>query len=131
MVSRLSEPGSTPSSAPSSDLLFSSSVGLSLEANAIARHYMQDRRLGGHAPSPLSASNMSVATRKYLRKNGLMEVVEEEEEDAWAEPQRAKLRPQDQLIQQQQQQLVGRGRDETSVGNILDLSRLRQLPKLF
>lgn len=130
MVSRLSEPRS----APSIDLLSSSSVGLSLEANTIAHRYTQDRQLGGHTPSPLSASNMSVATRKYLRKNGLMEVLEEgeeEEEEVWAEPQMAKLRPQGQRIKQQQQQLVGGRRVKTSVGNILDLSRLRQLPKLF
>lgn len=124
VVSRLSEPDSAPSSA----LLSSSGVGLSLEAHTIARRYTQDRHLEGHAPSPLSASNMSVATKKYLRKNGLMEVVEEvEEEEACAE--RLKLRPQCQLIQQQK--LVGERRSETSVGNILDLSRLRQLPKLF
>lgn len=74
---------------------------------------------------------MSVATRKYLRKNGLMEVMEEadegEEEKSWVEPQKLKVRPQGQLIQQQ----MGARRPETSVGNILDLSRLRQLPKLF
>lgn len=131
MVSRLSEPRS----GPSIDLLSSSSVGLSLEANTIAHRYTQDRQLGGHTPSPLSASNMSVATRKYLRKNGLMEVLEEgeeeEEAEVWAEPQMAKVRPQGQPIKQQQQQLVGGRRVETSVGNILDLSRLRQLPKLF
>lgn len=127
LAPRVSEPGSAPSSA----LLCSSGVGLSLEVNTIARRYMQDLLLGDNAPSLLSASNMSVATRKYLRKNGLMEVVEEEEtleeEEAWAEPHRVKLRPQGQLIQQ----LVGGRRAETSVGNILDLSRLRQLPKLF
>lgn len=126
-LSRLREPVS----APSCDLLSSCSVGLSLEANAIARCYTKGRQLVGHAPSLLSASNMSVATKKYLRKNGLMEVVEEEEEGekVWVEPQNEKLRSQGQLIQHQQ--LMGERRAETSVGNILDLSRLRQLPKLF
>lgn len=120
------------------------SVDLSLEANAIALRYLSDAQLsrlslGGHAPhrghapsadSLLSPTNMSVATRKYLRKYGLME--EEPGEEPEEEP-----RPQSHLIQNLQL-LTDPGdrrpslpREEGSLGNILDLGRLRRLPKLF
>uniref|UniRef100_A0A8C6WUF6 STIL N-terminal domain-containing protein n=1 Tax=Neogobius melanostomus TaxID=47308 RepID=A0A8C6WUF6_9GOBI len=151
VVSRLSAADSSLS------LLPHSSADLSLEANAIALRYLSDRQLtrlslSGHVPtketkpesSALSPSNMSLATRKYMRKYGLIEEESEEEEE---EP---KLLPQSQLIRElkpKMKLLTGNSEDKEnnmaaarrrevtenqgSVGNILDLSRLRQLPKLF
>ncbi|XP_047442197.1 SCL-interrupting locus protein homolog isoform X2 [Mugil cephalus] len=154
------------------------SVDLSLEANAIALRYLSDSQLsrlslGGHAPrhnpapspnaSLLSPSNMSLATRKYMRKYGLIEEEEEEEEEEDGEEEEkeapvlqplalnTKLLPQSQLIRdlRPKMQLLAGGdkencssrrpslvrassrQSEGSVGNILDLSRLRELPKLF
>lgn len=146
------------------------SVDLSLEANAIALRYLTDSQLsrlalGGHAlhasPAPsagdsvLSPSNMSLATRKYMRRYGLIEEEEQEEEVPEArrpltDSQNLRLLPQSQLIRElrpKMQLLAGdkenrsNGRPslvrgvhpepEGSVGNLLDLSRLRQLPKLF
>uniref|UniRef100_A0A1A8FKU7 TAL1 (SCL) interrupting locus n=1 Tax=Nothobranchius korthausae TaxID=1143690 RepID=A0A1A8FKU7_9TELE len=153
-------------------LLPGGSVDLSLEANAIALRYLTDSQLnklslGGHAPqhvtsstdSLLSPSNMSLATRKYMRRYGLIE----EEPNIQSIVQRlndalnVRLLPQSQLIRDlrpKMQLLTGGtkpdsgdkenrsgrrnslvragGREpEGSLGNILDLSRLRQLPKLF
>lgn len=148
------------------------SVDLSLEANAIALRYLSDSQLsrlslGGHAPKPgptsssstgslLSPSNMSLATRKYMKRYGLIEEEEEGEEPQEAaaqqpltETQNTKLLPQSRLIQDLRPKMQRLARDakpssvdkenkensrqwtEGSVGNILDLSRLRQLPKLF
>ncbi|XP_014899253.1 SCL-interrupting locus protein homolog isoform X1 [Poecilia latipinna] len=170
VVSRLSV-----SEAIGSDLFAGGSVDLSLEANAIALRYLSQSQLsrlsqGGHAPlhghapsscddSLLSPSNMSLATRKYMRRYGL---IEEEEEEVRGQEARQPLSdalnlkslPQSQLIRElrPKMQLLARtgsgeekenrmapvGRTgpngpqpEGSVGNILDLSRLRQLPKLF
>lgn len=155
-----------------SSLLPCASVDLSLEANAIALRYLSESQLSrlsvgghrGHAPSNnslLSPSNMSVATRKYMKKYGLIEEEVDEDEaqvpqrsrrEPLAEAQRAELLPQSQLIKELQpkMQLLTEAakldrqdkensrsrrpsprRAEGSVGNILDLSRLRQLPKLF
>lgn len=168
-------------SEPTASVLFpGGSVDLSLEANAIALRYLSDSQLsrlslGGHAPrhvptqstpstsrdSLLSPSNMSLATRKYMRKYGLIEEEEEEEvrvqEASARQPLTVKLLPQSQLIRDlrpKMQLLVagskpngtdkencssgrtsevqtGSFQPEGSLGNILDLSRLRQLPKLF
>ncbi|KAM9762718.1 SCL-interrupting locus protein homolog isoform 2-T2 [Menidia menidia] len=170
VISRLSV------SEPTASTLFpGGSVDLSLEANAIALRYLSDSQLcrlslGGHAPqkipapssgnSLLSPSNMSLATRKYMRRYGLIEEEdgEEEEEETPAarqpltEAQNTKPLPQSQLIRdlRPKMQLLADSEDkenrarrqpslnragsrlpEGSVGNILDLSRLRQLPKLF
>lgn len=165
MVSRLSLSESSFSS-----LAPCASVDLSLEANAIALRYLSDSQLSrlsvgghrGHAPannSLLSPSNMSVATRKYMKKYGLMEEDTDEDEAGVSEgstrkplteAQSAELRPQSQLIKDLQPKVQvlteaakldrrdkenrtrpSPARAEGSVGNILDLSRLRQLPKLF
>ncbi|XP_010786943.1 SCL-interrupting locus protein homolog [Notothenia coriiceps] len=163
---------------PSASALFPGlSADLSLEANAIALRYLSDSQLsrlslGGHAPSHrspapstdvslMSPSNMSLATRKYMKRYGLIEEEdgEEEEEDRppLTEALNVRLLPQSQLIRElrpKMQLLVGEAKPndddkencpsrrqslmrassrqtEGSVGNILDLSRLRQLPKLF
>lgn len=175
VVSRLSVSEQTISS-----LFPSGSVDLSLEANAIALRYLSDSQLSrlclrSSAPGPdptssshslLSPSNMSVATRKYMRKYGLIEEEEDEDEvdvmeastrQALSEAQNLNLPPQSQLIRDKRAkiQLLASGaksdasekencsgrqpsllkassrQTEGSVGNILDLSRLRQLPKLF
>ncbi|KAI4792601.1 hypothetical protein KUCAC02_033277 [Chaenocephalus aceratus] len=172
VLSRLSVPS------PSASALFPGlSADLSLEANAIALRYLSDSQLsklslGGHAPSYrspapstdvslMSPSNMSLATRKYMKRYGLIEEEdgEEEEEDRppLTEALNVTLHPQSQLIRElrpKMQRLVGGAKPndddkencpsrrpslmrassrqtEGSVGNILDLSRLRQLPKLF
>lgn len=147
-------------------------VDLSLEANAIALRYLTDSQLsrlslGGHPPhkghtsshSSLLSPNMSVATRKYMRKYGLIEeevegdeAVERSSRKPLVEAQSAEPLPQGQTIKnpRPKTQLLTEGaklhtqdkenssirrpslpRAEGSVGNILDLSRLRQLPKLF
>ncbi|XP_044217922.1 SCL-interrupting locus protein homolog isoform X2 [Thunnus albacares] len=170
-------------SEPTASALFpGGSVDLSLEANAIALRYLSDSQLsrlsvGGHAPRPgpassanslLSPSNMSLATRKYMRRYGLIEEEEEEEEEEegvreasahqpLTEALNLKLLPQSQLIQDLRPKMrllagdvkpnatdkencssgqpslvrASSRQTEGSVGNILDLSRLRQLPKLF
>ncbi|XP_059196717.1 SCL-interrupting locus protein homolog [Centropristis striata] len=176
VLSRLSVSDPTTSS-----LFPGGSVDLSLEANAIALRYLSDSQLsrlslGGHAPqsavtstsssscaSLLSPNNMSLATRKYMRRYGLIEEEDEEEEEVvearqpLTEALNMKLLPQSQLIRdlRPKMQLLAGGakanatdkencsgrrpslvrassrQTEGSVGNILDLSRLRQLPKLF
>ncbi|XP_074484040.1 SCL-interrupting locus protein homolog isoform X1 [Sebastes fasciatus] len=175
VLSRLSVSDPTASS-----LFHGGSVDLSLEANAIALRYLSDATLsrlslGGPAPRPgsasssndslLSPSNMSLATRKYMRRYGLIEEEEEEEEEVreaaarqpLTEALNVKLLPQSQLIRdlRPKMQLLASGAEpnaadkenrsgrrpslvrasgpqtEGSVGNILDLSRLRQLSKLF
>lgn len=155
-----------------SSLVPCGSVDLSLEANAIALRYLSDSQLsrlslGGHPPhkghasssNSLLSPNMSVATRKYMKKYGLIEeevdgdeVVETSPRKPLMEAQSAETLPQSQLIKnpRPKMQLLTEGaklhtqdkenssirrpslpRVEGSVGNILDLSRLRQLPKLF
>ncbi|XP_032426955.1 SCL-interrupting locus protein homolog [Xiphophorus hellerii] len=169
VVSRL-----TVSEATGSGLFAGGSVDLSLEANAIALRYLSQSQLsrlslGGHAPSGcgdslLSPSNMSLATRKYMRRYGLIEEEEDDEEEVRGQEARQPLSdalnlkslPQSQLIRELRPKMqllagtrTGAGEEkenrtvpvgrtgpngpqpEGSVGNILDLSRLRQLPKLF
>ncbi|GAA6226271.1 SCL-interrupting locus protein [Lates japonicus] len=181
VVSRLSVSDSDPTV---SSLFPGASVDLSLEANAIALRYLSDSQLsrlslGGHTPRPgptpssadslLSPSNMSLATRKYMRRYGLIEEEDGEDGDEEVRDQEAstrqplaealnvKLLPQSQLIRDLRPKMqvlaentkpsaadkenCSSGRPsllrassrqtEGSVGNILDLSRLRQLPKLF
>ncbi|RVE73758.1 hypothetical protein OJAV_G00034570 [Oryzias javanicus] len=160
------------------------SVDLSLEANAIALRYLSDAQLsrlslGGHTPqhiptlsssnvSLLSPSNMSLATRKYMRRYGLIEEEASEGEEEAVRVQKGSARlpltevkllphsPHSQLLRdlRPKMQLLAASKPNTddkencsgrraasirtenqqpegSVGNILDLSRLRQLPKLF
>ncbi|XP_053709536.1 SCL-interrupting locus protein homolog [Synchiropus splendidus] len=167
---------------PGSILFPGHSVDLSLEANAIALRYLNDAQLSrlsleGRASAPaapasstdslLSPSNMSIATRKYMRRYGLIEEGEGEEDSEEEVPETSHRQPlgeshnvrrlvQGELIQDlgPKMQLLkeggrsSRGKEnssnrrpslaragslqtEGSVGNILDLSRLRQLPKLF
>lgn len=153
-------------------------MDLSLEANAIDLRYLSDSQLsrlslGVRVPPPalapstgslLSPSNMSVATRKYMRSYGLIEEEnddDEEEESDQETPSHQPLcdaqnLPQSQLMRDLRPKLqwladgtkthkdkencsgrrpsslrASTRHPEGSVGNILDLSRLRQLPKLF
>ncbi|XP_055077032.1 SCL-interrupting locus protein homolog [Periophthalmus magnuspinnatus] len=165
VVSRLSAPN------PSLSLLLqpSSSSDLSLEANAIALRYLSDQQLTRlsapkfppHLSSStditiLSPNNMSLATRKYMKRYGLIEEeseeeeMEEKEQEAKGRPFCEALLPQSQIIRElkpKMQLLTGKRQNgceedkenatrksaesQGSLGNILDLSRLRQLPKLF
>ncbi|KAK2908247.1 SCL-interrupting locus protein homolog isoform X1 [Channa argus] len=181
VVSRLSVSDPTVSS-----LFPGSSVDLSLEANAIALRYLSDSQLSRLSlgaptlqPAPtssndslLSPRNMSLATRKYMRRYGLIEEEDGEDEE---EPEKVTVQekvrrqplneannvglpPQSQLIRDLRPKMqllaveakpncatdkencssrrpslirASSRQTEGSVGNILDLSRLRQLPKLF
>ncbi|XP_076028048.1 SCL-interrupting locus protein homolog [Genypterus blacodes] len=156
-----------------SSLFLGGSVDLSLKANAISLRHLSDSELcrlslGGHAPrsvpasstlSMLSPSNMSLATRKYMRRNGLIEEESGEDEEQpeerhpLTEALNEKLRQQsqpkpkmklstgdakprsaDKENRTNRRPSLGRTSSrlpEGSVGNFLDLSRLRQLPKLF
>ncbi|XP_030583366.1 SCL-interrupting locus protein homolog isoform X4 [Archocentrus centrarchus] len=177
----------TVSESTSSALFPAGSVDLSLEANAIALRYLSDSQLsrlslGGHVPhsgptssstsdSLLSPTNMSLATRKYMRRYGLIEEEDGQNEKAQnevgfqetsdrqplTEAKNVKVLPQSQLIQDLRPKMqflventepytsnkencstrrpslvrANLHQTEGSLGNILDLSRLRQLPKLF
>ncbi|XP_056132920.1 SCL-interrupting locus protein homolog [Lampris incognitus] len=177
-------------------LFVGGSMDLSMEANAIALRYLSDTQLsrlsmGTHSSplrqsaslNPLSPSNMSLATRRYMRKYGLLEEQQEKEEEGLCDDITADetmvrqplsdalnvkvrksplhhcqtsesqsqlikdLRPKMHLLVQsnptssnKENHAVrlpsvggegGASQSEDSVGNFLDLSRLRQLPKLF
>ncbi|XP_028300381.1 SCL-interrupting locus protein homolog isoform X2 [Gouania willdenowi] len=125
------------------------SVDQSLEANTFMLKHFNDvtvSQLGGSAPSHdslPSATNMSLATRKYCTRYSLIQEEKEASYSPLTNALNTKPLPQSQLIRELRPKMrllaadkenrePGRRRNpEGSVGNILDLSRLRQLPKLF